>query len=103
MHVSFEKLVKTLIAHHLGWRSDQVELAQSLRRDLGFDNLSLVGIALEVEEQRGADFPFERLEHTDTVADLVELTSSLVPRAPKSPGRQRVLRRQLGTLRRLTY
>ena len=84
MQVSIEKRVLTLIAHHRGRRLDQVELTQSLRRDLGFDNLSLIGIALELEDHHGGDFPFERLEDVETVSDLVRLTSSLAARAPST-------------------
>jgi acyl carrier protein len=80
MQFSFEEQVKTVIAHHLGRRCEDVELAHSLRRDLGFDNLSLVGIALELEDYQASDFPFECLEGIETVSDLVALTSSSLTR-----------------------
>jgi acyl carrier protein len=100
MQASLEERVLTLIAHHLGRRRDQIELTQSLRRDLGFDNLSLVGIALELEDHHGSEFPFERLEDVDSISDLVLLTSSLAARTPSTRPRPGYGRR-LGTLGRV--
>lgn len=102
MHVSLEERVLTLIAHHLGWRVDQVEPTHSLRRDLGFDNLGLVGIALELEDDHGGEFPFEQLENVDSVSDLIRLTSSLASRAPVTRPRPGYGRR-LGSLRGVPY
>jgi len=103
MQSSVEQLVKSLIAHHVGRRCEQVELTQSLRRDLGFDNLSLVGIALELEDERHAEFPFECLENIDTVSDLVALTSSLAAPIRHTPLTSAAPRRQLGSLRRVSH
>jgi acyl carrier protein len=103
MQFSLEQLVKGLIAHHLGRRCDQVELAHSLRRDLGFDNLSLVGIALDLEEQQCSEFPFEFLEYVDTVSDLVALASSLTAAARRTPVTSAAPRRRPGSPRPVGY
>jgi acyl carrier protein len=78
MRSSLEKQVRTAIASHLRRAADDIELSHSLRRDLGLDNLSLVGIALELEETQRGEFPFALLQDVDTVADLVGLHVRLV-------------------------
>ena len=72
-----QELTKAIIAHHLGLRCDHIQPSQRLRRDYGFDNLALIGIALELEGVLQVEFPFAALEHLDTVSDLVKLVSGL--------------------------
>ena len=80
MDCSLQELTKAIIARHLGRPNDRVELTHRLRRDYCFDNLTLVAVALDLEEldELGhGEFPFASLEHVDTVADLVNLVSWL--------------------------
>jgi acyl carrier protein len=80
MDCRLEELTKAIIARHLGTCSERVELTHRLRRDYRFDNLTLVAVALDLEElpELGhGEFPFASLEHVDTVSDLVNLVSRL--------------------------
>jgi acyl carrier protein len=86
MYSSLEEQVREAIASHLQRPADDIELHLSLRRDLGLDNLSLVGIALALEETQYAEFPFALLQDVDTVADLVGLHVRLVSELGNTDG-----------------
>lgn len=86
MDARVEDLTKSIIARHLGLRREQIKLTHRLRTDFGCDNLALIGMALDFEDLERTEFPFARLEHIETVSDLVEVVSDLLARRQHQPG-----------------
>ncbi|HYP87209.1 MAG TPA: acyl carrier protein [Polyangiaceae bacterium] len=78
MDPRFEELTKSIIARHLGLRCEQIKLTHRLRRDYGCDNLTLIGIGLDLEDLERTEFPFAMLEHVETVSDLVDVVREVV-------------------------
>ncbi|HYQ16132.1 MAG TPA: acyl carrier protein [Polyangiaceae bacterium] len=73
-----EELTKSIIARHLGLRREQIKLTHRLRGDYGCDNLTLIGMGLDLEDVERTEFPFALLEHVDTVSDLVDVVNEVV-------------------------
>ena len=64
-----------ILARFLGLELSALALNQELRRDLRLAPLDLVLFCLELEHGYDLPFPFEALEHTHTVFELLELVS----------------------------
>ncbi len=67
----FEK-VKEIIARELMAEDEEITLESNIKDDLGADSLSIVDLAMALEDEFGVEIPDEDLENIKTVGDIVD-------------------------------
>lgn len=68
-----ELFVHDVLARYLEVEPDDVATEDHLARDIGFDDLDLILVALEIEDTFASEFPMASLEGVTTVGSLVDL------------------------------
>jgi len=76
--------VRAVVARHVHAPVNQVRPQQSLRTELGLNQLDLALIALQLEGQIGVEVPFLAIQRATTVRDLSECIDQLT--CPGRPG-----------------
>jgi acyl carrier protein len=64
--------VKRIVAEEVGMAPEQIRESSELEADLGFDSLTQVEVAMEVEDHFDITVPDEIGEQARTVGDIVE-------------------------------
>jgi acyl carrier protein len=67
-----ERLVRELLAVHVGLEPERVELDMRIAEDLGLDSVDAVELLTSIERQTGLQFEVEQLEDIQTVSDVVD-------------------------------
>jgi acyl carrier protein len=91
-----DELVRLALGMHfeVDLEGDDIEPTESLRTDLGLDDLDILLIALRLEELGGIELDVAALAFVETVADLelmVHRANRRTPIAPTSEGRWRTM------------
>ena len=81
-------VVRSSLAHHLDRAASSIHGWQRLDRDLELQPLTLVLVALDVEEIEDVLLPVEQLSALETVGELVALVSRTVARGRRGRARQ---------------
>ena len=74
--------LKEIMAARLGLPVEQLVPEARLVEDLGLDSLDAVELAISVERKFDIEVPEEELTKLKTVADMVALVESRLPKAP---------------------
>jgi acyl carrier protein len=74
--------LKEIMAARLGLPAEQLVPEARLVEDLGLDSLDAVELAISVERKFDIEVPEEELTKLKTVADMVALVESRLPKAP---------------------
>jgi acyl carrier protein len=88
MRDSLGETVRCAVAQHLDVDSIDIRSSHRFERDLGFERLDIVLVALRVEEVVKVELPFDRLDQIDTVADLTALLRAVVANDNQIPDRE---------------
>ena len=75
--------LKEIMAARLGLPAEQLVPEARLVEDLGLDSLDAVELAISVERKFDIEVPEEELTKLKTVADMVALVESRLPKAPE--------------------
>jgi acyl carrier protein len=75
--------LKEIMAARLGLPTEQLVPEARLVEDLGLDSLDAVELAIAVERKFNIDVPEDELAKLKTVADMLALVESRLPRAPE--------------------
>ncbi len=83
---SDRKAVRDILIEQLGVEASQLTPEARLQEDLGADSLTLVEIAMALEERFDLSIPDEEWEGISTVAEVFEARDDLRahPRAPRA-------------------
>jgi acyl carrier protein len=71
--------VYDILTEQLGVNRDQLTPDAKIKEDLGADSLTIVEIALALEERFNLSIPDEQWEPVSTVGDLFNLLAQLLP------------------------
>jgi acyl carrier protein len=74
--------LREIMAARLGLPVEQLVPEARLVEDLGLDSLDAVELAISVERKFDIDVPEDELARLKTVADMVALVESRLPKAP---------------------
>ena len=74
--------LREIMAARLGLPAEQLVPEARLVEDLGLDSLDAVELAISVERKFDIEVPEEELTKLKTVADMVALVESRLPKAP---------------------
>ena len=74
--------LREIMAARLGLPAEQLVPEARLVEDLGLDSLDAVELAISVERKFDIEVPEEELTKLKTVADMVTLVESRLPKAP---------------------
>ena len=73
--------LREIMAARLGLQAEQLVPEARLVEDLGLDSLDAVELAISVERKFDIEVPEEELTKLKTVADMVALVESRLPKA----------------------
>jgi acyl carrier protein len=73
MKDSLEGIVRRAVAQHLGVDSSEIQSTHHFQRDLAFQPLDVVLIAIRLEEIEDVELPIDRLDSIETVGELTRL------------------------------
>jgi acyl carrier protein len=71
-----------VIAEQMGRGAEELKPSDSLRDDLGCDSLDLVEISMLLEEQFEIEIPDDFAEEVDTLDQVADGVSRLLPQRP---------------------
>lgn len=80
------KAVLDILTEQLGIEKAQLLPEARLEEDLGADSLTMVEIAMALEERFGVSIPDEHWERVSTVADLFEAVEELLANSAQRTG-----------------